>query len=270
MKTLALSSALLLTATVTTTTAWAEPVTLRFSDEWKTQGTVYLFSPISTVGTSTVAGTSADVEMDLQDALELLDFSLSGRVESWRGDFGLILDANYFGISGENTTTVGTGPLGRDLDAEVTVAQSWIGFLAGYRVASGTSATGKAYSFDVQGGVRYNSLTQDVDVSGPVRDVSLGGTKDWWEPVIAARGTWEIDEDWTVAAMVDAGGFGAGGNDLSWSATLGFDWSFSEQTSMVFGYRYYSIDFEDDASDGTFGYDFEQHGPFIGLTYAFN
>ncbi|WP_424991270.1 hypothetical protein [Fluviibacterium sp. S390] len=132
------------------------------------------------------------------------------------------------------------------------------------------NANGKAYSFDVQGGVRYNSITQDIDVSGPARDESLGGTEDWWEPVIAARGTWEIDEDWTFAAMVDAGGFGAGGNELSWSTTLGFDWSFSDSTSMVFGYRYYSIDFEDDASDGTFGYAFEQHGPFIGLTYAFN
>lgn len=79
---------------------------VRVSDAWQTQGTPYLFEPISVVGPLTVAGTSADVEMDLEDALEFLEFSISGRIEFRKGNFGPFLDANAFGIAGEDTETV--------------------------------------------------------------------------------------------------------------------------------------------------------------------
>ncbi|MEM1429118.1 MAG: hypothetical protein AAGG09_06650 [Pseudomonadota bacterium] len=250
--------------------ASAEPAILRPAGDWQMDVTWWLFSPISTTGTSTVAGQPADLDLDLQDALELLDFASSLRFEAWRGDFGLIVDANYLGISEEGSTTLGGGPFARDLDAEVEAVQSWISLLAAYRFAKGTNARGKAYAFDVQAGARYNNLTQDVDIEGPFRSVSLGGSEHWWEPVIGARGAWELDDDWSFAAGADFSGFGAGGNDLAWSATAAFDWSFSESGSVKFGYRYYSIDFESEKSDGTFGWDVEQHGPFFGVTFALN
>jgi len=99
---------------------------------------------------------------------------------------------------------------------------------------------------------------------------TLGGTETWWEPVIAARGIWELSDDWTGVLMADAGGFGVNGSNLQWSTTLGFDYSRWENTSIKFGWRYYSIDFETVRSDGVFAYDVSQSGPFIGLTYSFN
>jgi hypothetical protein len=52
--------------------------------------TPYLFLPVSTTGTSTVAGGSVDLDLSLKDVLKHLNFAVSGRAEAWKGDFGLI------------------------------------------------------------------------------------------------------------------------------------------------------------------------------------
>ncbi|WP_298854190.1 hypothetical protein [uncultured Ruegeria sp.] len=76
----------------------------------------YLFTPLRTKGTSTVAGQSADLDLDLGDVLDVLDFAAAGRYEAWNGSFGIIFDANYVGI--EQDTTL-PGPLGSDLNVDV-------------------------------------------------------------------------------------------------------------------------------------------------------
>lgn len=248
--------------------ALAEPAALRAKTGWSTDLTLYLFSPISTRGTSTVAGASAPIDMNLRDALEVLDFTLSGRMEAWNGDFALIAEANYLGISDEQTSTA-SGPVGAGVSASVDVTQKWLGLLAGYRVASGKMASGRVYSVDVQGGARYNSLKQQVSIRGPGPGRTFGGTETWWEPVVGVRAVWEMPNSWTGGFMADAGGFGAGGNDLAWSATLAFDYSFNDTTSLKLGWRYYSMDFSTTRADGTFAYDVRQNGPLFGVTFSF-
>lgn len=232
--------------------------------------TWWLFAPVSTTGTSTIAGQGAEIDMNLQEALEVLDFASSLRFEAWRGNLGFIVDANYLAISDEDSVTLGGGPFARDLDVDVESEQSWISLLVGYRFAQGTNANGQPYVFDIHGGARYNNLRQEGEISAPLVSASAGGSEHWWEPVIGGRGLIAINDNWSFAAGADFGGFGAGGNDLAWSATAAFDWQFSDRTSLKFGYRYYSIDFETEKPDGTFGYDVEQHGPFIGVTFALN
>lgn len=227
-------------------------------DQWNSDLTFYLFLPTNTTGTSTVAGASVPIDLDLGDAIDLLDFAISGRYEAWKGDFGLIADANYLSLGTSGSPGPGNGSV------SVDVTQYWLGFLGGYRVASGPD-----FSFDVQGGLRYNSLKQTVDISGPGAGMSLGGTETWWEPVIGARYLWQISDRWTGGIMVDAGGFGVGGNDLAFSATLGADLATRGNGSWKFGLRYYSIDYSTNRSDGPFEYDIDQFGPFVGYTFRF-
>ena len=157
------------------------------------------------------------------------------------------------------------------ITVDVDVTQSWLGLLAAYRVASGTTSNGKRYSVDVQGGARYNSLKQTVAIlAGPGLGTTLGGTETWWEPVVGMRGFWEINDRWTGAALAEFGGFGAGGNDLSVNATAGFDYKTGDRGSLKFGLRYTSIDFSTTRSDGVFAYDVDSFGPFIGYSYTFN
>ena len=250
--------------------ATAGPPVLSFSDEWTSGLTVYLFAPVSTEGTSTIAGQSADIDMNLSDALDVLDFTVSGRYERWKGDWGWILEGNYLGISDDSSVTLG-GPIGRDLDVDVDVEQTWLSFMGGYRFGQGTTARGQNYVFDASAGVRYNYLKQDVTIrgSGPVGKVNLGGSESWFEPVIAGRATLALSDDWTMAAFVDASGFGVEDNDLAWSASLAFDRKLNSGMSVNFGYRFYSIDYDGSKSDGSFGYDVEQHGPFVGFSYRY-
>lgn len=249
---------------VGSTSASAEQSALTFSDDWQYDLTGYLFAPGSTTGSTTVAGQTVPLDLNLKDALDLLDFAIAGRFEAWRGDIGFITDMNYFSLA----ASVQPAP---PINADVDVTQAWLGLLMAYRVASGINSKGNAYSIDFQGGARYNSLKQTVAISGgPASGTTLGGTETWWEPVIGARVLWEINDRWSGLAAADAGGFGAGGNDLAWSATFGLGYKVGENGILKFGLRHYSIDYATDRADGPFAYKVKQSGPYIGYTHTFN
>lgn len=244
--------------------AQAEQAVLNYSDDWKFDLSGYMFAPASTTGTTTVAGQAVPLDLNLKDALDLLDIAFAGRFEAWRGNFGFIADLNYLGLGADAQPAP-------PITANVDVVQSWVGLLAAYRVASGATANGGAYSIDLQGGARYNRLKQTVAITGgPGSGTTLGGTETWWEPVIGARAVWDVNDRWTGFAAADAGGFGAGGNDLAWSATLGAGYRTGKNGALKFGLRYYSIDYSTVRSDGPFAYNVEEVGPFIGYTYTFN
>lgn len=233
---------------------------------WRSNLTLYMMLPLSTQGTSTVDGNSANIDLDLNDVLDILNFGASARYEAWRENFGLILDGYYVDL-GAGGALPGPGPA----QVNVDVRQYWLAALGAYRVSSGTLArTGGRYSFDIQAGVRFNSLKQEIGFSGgPGGGGTFGGTETWWEPVIGARYVWEIDDRWTGGVAADFGGFGVNGSNLQWSATLGADYAFGPRGSLKLGLRYYSIDFSTNRPAGVFAYDVEQIGPLIGYTFKF-
>ena len=243
----------------------ANPLTLQDGDGWRYHGAIALFAATSTKGEVTVDGTSADIDLDLQDALEYLDFTATGRFEAWNGNFGLIAEGHYIGLSESATVTEGDFA-GNTVDVDST--QAWLSLMAGYRLALGSFANGRPYAFDVQGGARYNRLTQSIVGSGGALDA--GGTERWWEPVVATRFTWGLADGWDGSVLLDASGFGTNGNDLSWSATLGIARRFNDSSSLVFGWRHYDIDFQTNRAAGPFGADLSSSGPFIGYAHTFN
>ncbi|MCV6587300.1 MAG: hypothetical protein OIF47_17365 [Marinibacterium sp.] len=257
----------LLLAGPTGALAQALPAPGQSDDGWRHVGALYLFAPLRTQGTSTVAGQSADLDLTLSDVLDALDVAASGRYEAWTGRFGLVVDANYVGIKQDTSLP---GP--RATPVTVDVRQKWVSLLAAYRVALGTYGAGaRPYAVDLQGGARYNSIRQELRLSpsGPIQPGSLGGDEGWVEPVIGARGTWRLNDQWTTIASVELGGFGAGGNDLQIGANIGFDYQLSDRTALTFGYRYFSVDYSDTLDSGAFAYDVDQHGPYFGVKLFF-
>ncbi len=247
-------------------------------DAWRFSFTPYLFLPVTTKGTSTVAGVEADVDLDLGDVLDLLNGAVSGRAEAWRNNFGLVVEGYYVSIGGDGSIDT-PGPAPGSLGADVQVDQVFVDLLGAYRIAQGTyDDSGLRYALDVQAGARYNSLKQDVDGGfnvdigpGIGRQASLGGTETWWEPVVGLRGMTELSKSWTGAMLADFGGFGVNGDDLQWKVRLGashrpFDW---QQTALGFGWQFYGIDFSTSRDDGRFGYDIFQMGPFLTFNYQF-
>lgn len=243
---------------------------------WHFSITPYLFLPVSTTGTSTVAGQDVDLDLNLMDVLKVLNGAISGRAEAWNGDFGLAVEG-YFVALGDDTSIGLPGPGTGHVDVEVRVRQAYVDLLGGYRVLEGTyDEAGRRYAIEGFAGARYNSLTQDVDVNGnadlgPGLDFqrSLGGTEDWWEPVIGARGLVQISERWTGAVLADFGGFGVNDDDLQWKVRAGVDYRPWVQTSIRFGWQFYGISYATNRSDGKFVYDVFQTGPYLAFTYQF-
>ncbi|WP_085807385.1 outer membrane protein [Roseovarius albus] len=231
-------------------------------NEWHFTLTPYLFLPTSTEGTSTVDGSSASIDLDLGDILDLLQGALSARFEAWRGQFGIITEGYYVYIE-EDVTLPGPA----EVNLNVPVKQAYISLMGAYRFHEGRTSRGP-YSWDVSGGVRWNSITQDINITGPARATSLGGTETWFEPAIGLRAAYELSEDWTAGARVELSGFGVNGNDLQYTVLTGFDWQAWENVSLRFGYQWYGIDFATTRSGGRFAYDVDQHGPYLGASFT--
>ena len=265
-----------LVAAIISTSATAEPLAPRGmnDNDWRFSVGSYAFVPVSTTGDSTIAGGTVDLDIDLSDALDLLNFAIAGRAEVWKGDFGFILDASYADLGGGGDIAL-PGPGGGTANIDVSIEQGWVTLLGAYRVAHGDlDESGRRFSFDLQAGARYNSLKQEIDASvdiGPAPGIQtdLGGTETWWEPVVGARGIVELNERWSAVLMGDVGGFGVNGDDLQWKVVGAVGYRPWESTTLKFGWQFYGIDFSTNRSDGRFAYDGFQTGPYLALTYQF-
>lgn len=257
----------LLSGFIGNATAQSLPAVGHETDGWRHTLGLYLFTPLRTEGVSTVAGSSVDIDLNLSEVLELLDFAASGRYEAWNDDFGVIVDANYVGIEGD-----GDFPAPPGSTFSVNVRQKWLALMGAYRVMQGTyGAQNRAFAVDLQAGARLNALRQEIAVTtpGPVARPVIGGDESWVEPVIGARGMWRLNDRWTTVASLELGGFGAGGNKLQVGANVGFDYQAWDNTAITFGYRYFGIDYSKELASGTFAYDVTQHGPYLGVKVMF-
>ncbi len=241
----------------------ADPlVPLSFDNsEWRVAFGPYVFGTISVDGDSTVAGQTAAIDLDLSDILDALEFVLSGRLEVWKGDIGFILDGYYVNLEGSGGTTKTLGPLPINADVDVGFEQFFVDALGSYRLINQPyNADGDRWSLDINGGIRYNYLKQEIDLDvrtpiGPGRTRSLGGSDNWIDPMVGARVALGLNERWTAVVRGDIGGLGFSDTDLTWSVTGGFDYRPWETTSLKFGWRAYSIDYASILSDGAFAFD---------------
>ena len=59
--------------------------------------------------------------------------------------------------------------------------------------------------------VPFSRPQRDAQRADPGRFVSVGGSKDWWDPFAGPRVTWNLDERFKLFARGDVGGFGIEG-----------------------------------------------------------
>ncbi len=232
-------------------------------DTWRHSITPYLFLPFSTTGTSTVDGTSVDLDLNLSEVLDILQGAASVRYEGWNGDFGIISEVYYVRLGEDGTLPVG----GTTID--VDVRQTFVNLQSAYRFAEGVNASGRKYAADAAIGVQWNRLKQEIDIAGPGPGMTLGGTEDWFEPMIALRYAVEINDKWSFASRAQLSGFGVNGDDLQYLVLAGFDWKGWENTSLRFGYQFYGIDYSTDRSSGEFAYDIDQNGLYAAVAFHF-
>ncbi len=159
--------------------AVADPVDWTEDDarEWRFIFAPYLFLPVSTSGTSTVAGREADIDLNLREVFDVLNFAASGRLEAWRGDFGLMIDGYYVNIGGDGSVS-GLGP-GGGLTAggDIKTKQAYVSIAGAYRVAHGALDSGRRWAFDVGAGAKFNSLEQTADAAAASAGPKPGGSR---------------------------------------------------------------------------------------------
>lgn len=232
----------------------ASPVVAQESN-WEYSATMYgwLTSLSSTVGTP-IGNVKTDA--DFSDVLDSLDMAFMGTFEARNNRWSLIGDLIYSDLSSKNGTP---GPV--FTSAEVETSMTLLSGYAAYSVLESADA-----KVDIAGGLRWYDVDIGVGLTGgPVPgNSSLGDS--WVDPVVAARLTVPLSENWFAMGLIDVGGFGIGeASDLSWQVLASFGYNFSDTWSARFGYRYLSIEKEFGGSD----VNLELYGPIIGITARF-
>jgi len=212
---------------------------------------------------SPVNVTYGDLLSNLDTLQSLVPLDLEARLGHW----GVYSDVLY--LRAVTSTTV--GPRG---GVKVGVAgQQTIWEIGGfYRV--GTWAVnphwGNSISVDAIGGVRYNNLGGTIGVETRRHAVSVGGEKEWWDPFVGPRVIWNLDEQFSLFARGDVGGFGIeDSSNFVWQFIGGGDWNICKYCFLEAGYRMLSTDYETGTGFRHFTYDTRMGGPYIALGVKF-
>jgi opacity protein-like surface antigen len=251
------------------------PVVLASSDQssaeqWQTTLTPYLWAA-EISGDMTLRGRTGPVDVSFSDIWDNLDIAVMGRVEAWRGKWGLFVDGLYMDIETDFSTPQGL------VAADTTIKMGVLEFGAGYRLWE--SAVGandsQELSFDLLGGGRYMYLEGEVDIvpDGPLGALAgntFSRSEDWVDPFIGGRFTLDLSEKWAAGVRFDFGGFDIGeGSKLTWNLVAGLDYKLSESMSLKGGYRVFDIDWDTGSGTQQFGMDAQFRGPILGLSILF-
>ena len=209
----------------------------------------YLWA-VSMDGDMTVMGNTAPLKVEFKDIASNLEALLTVHFEGMhKGRLGFLTDISYLNIGGQQTTP------GPTLDVDFT---SVMVELAGvYRFSLDENA------LDLIGGFRYYDVNAEIDVVGvPPR---IDESQDWVDAMLGARYIWTIADKWSFMAKGD---IGFGGSDLAWNLAGLFDYQPWKHVSLLFGYRYMSIDYDSGSGASLFRYDVKMHGPLLGVNFV--
>jgi hypothetical protein len=194
------------------------------------------------------------------------DFEFGGMVvvELHNGTWGVFGDIIYAKTDADGSVTGTVGGLPTTLSADVETF-SFTGTVMGeYRIYSQPNGT-----LDLMAGARIWDVNNDIDISltqegAPIAALSGSDGSAWVDPIIGARGRYNIDEKWFLNGWGMIGGFGAA-SDITWDvmASVGYQWN--ERLSIAVGYRALGVDYDHDG----FVYDVVQHGPILGTVIKF-
>lgn len=191
---------------------------------------------------------SADVSTSATEILDALNFGVFGTAEARRGRLGLFGDVFFTDLGVSET-----GPLG----GRQSVANDLFMFTG----AGAWRLWEDGGSFvDAYGGGRVVSLDSTVTVG--TRSASKSTT--YVDPIVGARVGYAATDRVTLNASANIGGFGAG-SEFTWEAYAGANYAFTERFSAELGYRYLSIDYENDGKE----INMQMFGPFTALVFKF-
>ena len=212
----------------------------------------YLWA-VSIDGDLTVMGNTQQLKADFDEITSSLEGIFTVHFEGMhKSGFGFLTDVSYLNFGGQQATP-GPAPLTLDVDLTFVMAE-----LAGiYRFNLNENA------LDLIFGGRYYGLDTEIDIVGvPPR---VDKDKDWVDAMLGARYIWTITDKWDFVARGD---IGFGGSELAYNFAGLFKYQPWKHVSLLFGYRYMDVDYEDGSGADLFKYDMTIHGPVFGVNFS--
>ncbi len=126
---------------------------------------------------------------------------------------------------------------------------------------------------EIGAGGRLNNLHAGIDAR---RNVIPAGTEEvtgsvsqtWFDPILIARITADIEDKWLLQLRGDVGGFGVG-SDFTWQLQGYAGYRFSKVFQLTAGYRILSIDYDKGDDTERFIYNVDTFGPVIRMGFTF-
>jgi hypothetical protein len=196
------------------------------SESWEFEFTPYIWAA-GLDGDVSTGGVTSPIENDYNFlVLENLDLAGSATFEARKQNWALLFDGLYTRFSDDLTNPSFRTNLVNE---------------GGFFEAAVSYRFEKLKFLEIIAGARYVFVNLDLALTpGPV----VKGSKDWVDPVLGLRFSWEMTDRWLMRLRGDLGGFGAG-SDLVSSAALTIEYRLSEIFSLKAGYRFMKGEFED-------------------------
>jgi hypothetical protein len=220
--------------------------------EWQHEVAPYLFAA-GMDGTAGVGPVEADVSQNFGDIVSNLDMGFMGAYRATKDQYSITVDTIYMSLG---TTVKGPGGV---LKADAGVEQLALEGDFGYAVND---------AWTVIAGLRYNDISSDVKVNGPLGVRKASASESWVDPLVGAIYGYKFNDTWSMTLRGDIGGFGIG-SDLAWQGLATLRWQVSPTVGVLGAYRYIDMDYEDGKGNQRFLYDMAITGPAIGVVFSF-
>ena len=238
--------------------AWASGETENLSSkEWKFTVMPYVWGASLKGNVATLPPLPAvTVDASFGDIIKNTNLGFMGAAELRKGKFGIISDIVWIDLSA-NSSGVLPSPFTRTLKLD---AMTLMATIAGaYRVYEQERGW-----LDLIAGVRgwYSETTLNVGPGILLTGRKGSHTEGWVDGLGGLRARINLWRGLHVTAITLGGG-GASNSIADLTGTIGY--TFTEQFSVMAGYRYLKVDYKNKG----FVWDIEQQGPILGGRYTF-
>ena len=246
--------------------AAAQPPSNQVADGWQFELTPYVWITGMT-GTVSPFRRAPEVHVDSSFSDILKDLNVAGFANAWgtNGKFGFYADLMYVdmseGHSGGPVTIPVYGVTVPAINVDVD-SKLFMGALFGaVRVVEDDG-----FNLDALAGIRVAHLDTAVNAAIPAAALNYSAASDfgWVEPAIGFRAAYDFGNRFRIVGEADISGFSVG-SDLTWQAMATVNYAITRSAALAFGYRYLSIDYDDDGHV----FDTVLQGPTIGMTFSF-
>jgi hypothetical protein len=227
-----------------------------WSDDWEWSLTPYVWG-ISTEADVAVVGDTGggdpSSETELSDLIDKFDFGFQVHLEGRKDRYGFMLDYTNLQLSDRVTRR----NLEIDSDSETNLLEA----AAIYALFEGNGRT------ELMVGIRALDVEVELEIEGlgPVgarRVISEDGSL--VDAMLGVRNIRPLSDKWSLALRGD---IASGDTEFSWNVSASVARRFGERSSLILGYRYLNVEFDDmgDLEDPELAI----YGPEIGYMFHF-